>query len=78
MHIVARGEMTTRYEVVLIVWGVGVSMKHCTHMKIIILKPPKKRNFRYHQGIKVYGNEDEAVLTSCIHGLGFGFDKDLL
>ena len=53
--------MTTRNEVVLIVWGVGVSMKHSNHMKIIILSPKKERNLRYHQGIKAY------VTFVCVH-----------
>ena len=43
MRKVARGEMTTRNEVVLIVWGVGVSMKHSNHIKIIIFKPQKRK-----------------------------------
>ena len=50
----ARGEMTTRNEVVLIVWRVGDSMKHSNHMKIIILSPKKETNFHYHQGVKAY------------------------
>ena len=54
MRNVARGEMTTRNEVVLILCGVGVSMKHSNHMNIIILSPKKERNFRYHRGIKAY------------------------
>ena len=54
MRNVARGEMTTRNEVVLIVWGVGISMKHLNHMILLFSSPKKERNFRYHQGIKAY------------------------
>ena len=50
----ARGEITTRNEVVLIVWGVDVSMKHLNHMILLFSSPKKERNFRYHQGIKAY------------------------
>ena len=46
--------MTTRNEVVLIVWGTGVSMKHLNHMILLFSSPKKERNFRYHQEIKAY------------------------
>ena len=54
MRNVARGEMTTRNEVVLIVWGVGVSMKHSNHMKIIIFKPQKRKELSLQIGNKAY------------------------
>ena len=52
MRKVARGEMTTRNEVVLIVWGVGVSMKHSNYIKIIIFKPPKIKELSLPSGNK--------------------------
>ena len=54
MRNVARGEMTTRNKVVLVVWRKGVSQKHWNHMKIIFLSPKKETNFRYNQGVKPY------------------------
>ena len=71
MRNVARGEMTTRNEVVLIVWGVGVTMKHSNHMKIIIFKPQKERIFRYHQGIKAHVTFD-FVHTGLSYRYMFG------
>ena len=53
MRSVARGEMTTR-KVVLIVWGVRVSIQHSNHMKLLFSSPKKERNFRYHQGVKTH------------------------
>ena len=52
MRNVARGEMTTRNEVVLIVWGVGASMKHSNHMKIVIFKPQKRKELSLPSGNK--------------------------
>ena len=52
MRSVARGEITTRNEVVLFVWGVCVSMKHSNHMKIIIFKPQKRKELSLPSGNK--------------------------
>ena len=54
MRKVARGEMTTRSEVVLIVWGVDVRVSTRTTYKLLFSSPKKERNFPYHQQIKAY------------------------
>ena len=53
MRNVARGEMTTRNEVVLIVWGVVVSMKHSNLMKIITFKPQKRKELSLSPGKRI-------------------------
>ena len=60
MRNVARGEMTTRNEVVLIMWSVGVSLKHLNQMKIIIFKPPPKKELSL-----VSGDKDICYLHVC-------------
>ena len=71
MRNVARGEMTTRNEVVLIVWGVGVTMKHSNHMKIIIFKPQKRKELSLPSGNKGYVTFD-FVHTGLSYRYMFG------